>query len=126
MPVSPSLGCLAGVFDADGRSLVRGLPDLDQATLDTIAEKSLVAAGEPNVAADGFVQSAVGRIWLLKPGATLNLVPAGERLAARAVLRCGQGVLLLAPDAETKEAVRVALLALAEADEGGAVLVGHA
>ena len=56
----------------------------------------------------------------------MDLVPAAERMAARAVLRCGQGVLLLAPDVETEEAVRVPLLALAKADEGGGVIVGHA
>ena len=125
MATSPVLGCLAGAFDADGRSLVAGLPCLDQATLDTIAEKSLVSTGVA-VAADGFVQSAVGRVWLLKPGATLDLVPAAERMAARAVLRCGQGVLLLAPDTRTEEAMRIALLELVEADEAGGVMVGHA
>lgn len=126
MTAPEALGCPAGVFDADGNSLIKGLPNLDQATLDTTAEKSLVASGKPDVSADGFVQSPVGRIWLAKPGATLDLVPAAERMAARAVPRCGQGVLLLAPDAESEEAVRVALLALAEADKGGGELVGHA
>ena len=72
------------------------------------------------------MQSRVGRIWLLKPGAILDLVPAPERMAVRAVLLCGQGVLLLAPDTETEEAVRVALLSLAEADENSGDLVGHA
>ena len=48
---SQALGCLAGTFDADGVSLVQGLPDLTQATLDTIAEKSLVAVGEVGIAA---------------------------------------------------------------------------
>ena len=121
-----ALGCLAGAFDADGSSLVQGLPDLEQTTLDMIAEKSLVAAGEVEITVDGFMQLQVGRIWLLKPGATLDLVPAAERMAARAVLQCGQAVLLLSPDVETEKAIRVPLLALAEADEGGGVLVGHA
>ncbi len=120
------MGCLAGVFDADGRSLVKGLPDLDQATLETIAAKSLVGTSAPNVDADGYVQSPVGRIWLAKPGATLDLVPAAERMAARAVLGCGLGILLLAPDADTEKALRVALLVLAEADENSGAPVGHA
>ena len=126
MTTSQDLGCLTGVFDADGCSLVKSLPDLDQATQDTMAEKSLVASGQPDVSADEFVQSPVGRIWILRLGATLDLVPAAERIAARAVLRCGQGVLLLAPDIQTKEALRVALLALAATDENSGKLVGHA
>ena len=104
---SQALGCLAGAFDMDGVSLVEGLPDLTQATLDTMADKSLVAAGEVSIDANGFVQSQVGRVWLLKPGATLDRVPAAERIAACAVLRCGQSVLLLAPNAETEETVWV-------------------
>ncbi len=127
MAAPEALGCLAGVFAADGRSLVKGLPDLDQATLGTIAHKSLVgSSAKSDVIAGGFVRLPVGRVWMLKPGATLDRVPAGERKAALTVLRRGQGMLLLAPDPETERAMREALLALTEGDDGDGELVGHA
>ena len=126
MTVPPPLGCLAGVFDAEGKSLVEGIPALDQATADAFSYKAMIGTGAPTVTAAAYVTSPIGRVWALKPGATLDLVPAAERMAARAVLRCGQGVLLLAPDAETEKVLRIALLALAEGDERGGEVIGHA
>ena len=97
-------------------------------TIDTMACKALVAQGNEEEALDddGCVMTPIGRIWMLLPGATLDGVPSVEQQAARAVLRCGQAVLLLAPDEQTEEAVREALLTMTAADEESGERFGHA
>ncbi len=117
---------LTAVYDADWRSVVKGRPALTQELIDRSACKSFVVAEQDFAYTDGFPRLQIGRIWVLRTGATLGRLPARERMAARAVLRSGQAILLLAPDSRTEADVRKSLLNLIEVDGVGDALFGHA
>jgi hypothetical protein len=117
---------LAGSYGSDWRDFVKGRSPLNQETVDRFPCRSFVVAGEDHEFVDGFPRLQIGRIWMLLPGATLERLPAKERLAAHSVLRCGQAVLLLAPDRRTEELIRKSLLALLDADDARDGQSGHA
>ena len=118
------------VFDGEGASLIPGRPNLDQATIDQTRHRALVGnpemVSDPNAPVKCASALPLGRVWLLKAGAICDQVPPAERQAARAMMREGMAILVLAPDAATETSIRIMLLDMLNADETPAGWCGHA
>ena len=113
------------VYGPAGESLACWYKGLTQAELDTARVRSTISRGEYERDSEGFADG-LGRIWRLNANTKFTDIPARERYAARAVMRCGMAVLLLAPDADTEASVRAGLLGLIDADDTPLGRFGHA